>query len=161
LFDGCDAPPDFSFQDATSALAAANALFDQVFLDGPPGQFDSSSALTNGCTTGIFSSLTPFQFPNSLQVTTAQATNDFNVLDGAPSIVSINLTTDTFPAITLNYARWSLSQPVPLPNALPLFALALVGLGWRMRRRTKGNSEQSDRTPSLCQLDRNAVNMRR
>ena len=49
LFGGCDAASDFPFSTAADAVAAAAALIDQVFLDGPDGAFDSQPFLTAGC----------------------------------------------------------------------------------------------------------------
>lgn len=39
----------FDFKTASSAGDAAKALLDQVFLDGPQGQFDTHPELTRGC----------------------------------------------------------------------------------------------------------------
>ncbi len=49
LFTGCDALSDFTFNTVEEFSAAAQALFDSVFLDGPQGMFDSIPSLTNGC----------------------------------------------------------------------------------------------------------------
>ena len=49
VFSGCDVASDFQFQTQGAAGVAAQALLDQVLLDGPLGQFDSSPALTNDC----------------------------------------------------------------------------------------------------------------
>jgi hypothetical protein len=42
VFNGCDDPTDFIFPTSATAVAASQALIDQVFLDGPLGQFDSN-----------------------------------------------------------------------------------------------------------------------
>ena len=64
LFNGCDDVSDFTFQTSLAASVASQALLDQVFLDGPLGNFDSSPNLTNGCSIGLAStrcwSLTPY-----------------------------------------------------------------------------------------------------
>ena len=62
LFNGCDETSDFTFQTQASALLAAQALLDQVFLDGPQGQFDSSPTLTNGCDVSPCVSFIPYNF---------------------------------------------------------------------------------------------------
>ncbi len=50
LFNGCDELSDFTFQSLSTALAAAQALIDQVFLDVAVGkEFDSQPTLTFGC----------------------------------------------------------------------------------------------------------------
>jgi hypothetical protein len=48
LFSGCDSLSDFTFTDSR-AIAASQALLDQVFVDGVLGNFDSMPALTRGC----------------------------------------------------------------------------------------------------------------
>lgn len=47
LFSGCDSDADFLFNQVTGNLAA-QALLDQVFLDGPDGPFDSAPQMTRG-----------------------------------------------------------------------------------------------------------------
>ena len=49
LYNGCDEISDFTFQTQSSAALASQALLDQVFLDGPLGNFDSDPTLTFGC----------------------------------------------------------------------------------------------------------------
>ncbi len=60
LFNGCDSAADFTFTTQADALAASQALLDQVFLDGGAGAFDSLPAITNGCTSnGVCDVFTP------------------------------------------------------------------------------------------------------
>ena len=49
LFSGCDSSTDFAFANEAGGLAAATALANQVFLDGPEGNFDTLPGLTFGC----------------------------------------------------------------------------------------------------------------
>ncbi len=49
IFSGCDSTSDFDFTTEVAGLAAATALGDQVFLDGPEGDFDTLPGLTAGC----------------------------------------------------------------------------------------------------------------
>ena len=49
LFDGCDSIDDFTFVTQAEATAAAQALLDQVLVDGPAGQFDSVPSQVAGC----------------------------------------------------------------------------------------------------------------
>jgi len=49
VFNGCDSNSDFTFQTLASANLAAQALLDQVLVDGAPGAFDTDPELTNGC----------------------------------------------------------------------------------------------------------------
>jgi hypothetical protein len=48
IFGDC-IPANFDFDNLADAQAAAQALLDQVFLDGPLGNFDSDPGLTAGC----------------------------------------------------------------------------------------------------------------
>jgi hypothetical protein len=49
LYSGCDEVSDFPFQTEDDARDAAQALLDQVFIDGVYGQFDTIPTLTYGC----------------------------------------------------------------------------------------------------------------
>ena len=65
LFDGCDSVTDFTFSSEADALAASQALLDQVFLDTAQGDFDADPGLTSGCintTFGVCEVWTPFGF---------------------------------------------------------------------------------------------------
>jgi hypothetical protein len=61
VFGACDLA-HFTFTDSLQATLASQALLDQVFLDGPSGQFDSDLALTFGCGEASVqcSALTPY-----------------------------------------------------------------------------------------------------
>ena len=51
VFAGCDALSDFQFETFEGAVAAADALLKQVFVDVPSaGNFDTHPELTFGCT---------------------------------------------------------------------------------------------------------------
>lgn len=49
LFNGCNASA-FTFTTEATAMAASRALLDQVFVDGPAGNFDSVTNKIAGCT---------------------------------------------------------------------------------------------------------------
>jgi len=62
LYSGCDDVSDFTFQTQAAALLAAQALLDQVFLDGAD-LFDTNPELTFGCVdTGLCEAGTPYVF---------------------------------------------------------------------------------------------------
>ena len=85
VFAGCDQASDFTFSDGTTALAATNALADQVFLDGNSGAFDSQPDLTFGCTSVTRCiPITPYELSGTLFVNSAYFFNS----SGDPSTPS-------------------------------------------------------------------------
>ena len=130
LFSGCDEVGDFTFQDAASAEAAANALLSSVFT----GIYDTDPSRTFNCTANGCFVLTPFnfiEFPgpilNVLLFTAFNtATDDNTALQSlAPSDDLVQ-----FPDIV--YARWT---SVPEPGSLALLGLGLAGLSLSRRRK--------------------------
>ncbi len=62
LFSGCDEASDFTFTTRNGATAAAEALLEQVFLDGID-LFDTEPELTVGCTSPLrCNTLVPYEF---------------------------------------------------------------------------------------------------
>ncbi|MEM8843974.1 MAG: hypothetical protein AAGB35_02930 [Pseudomonadota bacterium] len=138
LYSGCDEVSDFEFQFLALAQNAAASLIQQVFLDGPLGDFDSDPTLTNGCEANPF---------NRCDIWIPYALNDSGVIlmeyfnfsdssgltDGASSEgpEDINFDTSTDPQIT-----YAIFTPVPVPAAVWLMGSALVGLVG-LSRRTK------------------------
>jgi hypothetical protein len=144
LFDGCDEQSDFAFQTGTAALAAAQALLDEVFTDSLAGSFDSIPTLTLGCgNVGGCYVATPISYLAIIdQVNAAVAFNaatestDFIGTTGVASGFSTG-TDPTFGARFV-YARWTSAAVVPLPAAgwLLLSAIGGVfGLGWYRKGR--------------------------
>lgn len=145
VFNGCDALPDFDFTDSSSALAAARALMEQVFIDVGTGQeFDTIPTLTRGCipsTNGACAPATPYapKFPQprgDVMVPSAVALNfpveTADTVLVATSIAEFNVSNET-------WARWSLSPTSPaLPEpgswASAALALGLLALAQRRRR---------------------------
>jgi hypothetical protein len=145
IFSGCDDWSRFDFPNAEStALAAAQALLDQVFLDTPEGNFDSETALTFGCehAESCFA-LTPYSFFGAGAPVAAIAYNraaGSSFREGVGSaLIRFDTTDDPFSV----WANWSPSaaqpQPViPEPSSLILLGTGAVGVVVRMRR---GRSE--------------------
>jgi hypothetical protein len=143
VFTGCDGASDFTFTDGTTALAATNALADQVFLDGISGAFDTQPSLTFGCTSlNRCIPITPYELSGTLFVNSAYFFNS----SGDPS------TPSDFTALGIEavgedygadgrrvYAKWSLSEtePVPEPATLTLFGVGLATTRWAMLRRQR------------------------
>ena len=111
LYDGCDEASDFTFTDFASASLAAQALLDQVFLDGASGSFDTSPHLTTGCeTTTECYSHTPYE----VAISNLQAALAFNGYatgerygDGAPITWNGVNTFASDEASLHNYAVWT------------------------------------------------------
>lgn len=123
----------FTFNTLTSATAASQALLDQVFLDGPLGQFDSKPTLTNGIEIdGLFGRVdtvfnrqggtTAFGYASVLNYKLdANDTTSFNV--GHDWLV------DSGENGLVTHAVWEVAvNPVPIPAAVWLFGSGLIGL---------------------------------
>jgi hypothetical protein len=131
LFSGCDELSDFTFQAQADALAAAQALLDQVFVDGGAGNFDSNPELTAGCSESTHCFLyTPFSaLPNN---TSAYAAN-FSPSAGDPDDVGLAVT-GTMDTSSSTADAWAVWTAAPEPTAPALLCLGLAGLTARRRR---------------------------
>lgn len=139
VYGACTAD-HFDFTEYLPALSAAKALYDQVFIDTPQGNFDSNPALTFGCEasrclTLIAFSTTPERHPTSYTV----AVN--NVLNRSDNYGQF------FPSLDLDYklvdnvnlARFTLSA-VPEPSSWAMMIAGFGLAGVTMRRKHKTNT---------------------
>lgn len=115
------------FHDSTSALAASQALMDQVII----GIYDSDPSLVNGITTADFETdiLTPYA-TNGTNAIVAAAINSSNEIndgwaDGGIIPADVDMTSLSF----ITFALW---QPhlttVPEPTTIFLLGAGLIGL---------------------------------
>lgn len=133
LFNGCTS---FTFNTLSSAVAASQSLLDQVFLDGPHGNFDSLPDLTFGVDGGarrgdIFTpyGLTPTG--NGALIGVARNGSTDLTLDGIESVSA-----DTLSNPLSVYAVWSPSvSPIPEPEIYAMLGLGLGMMGWVGRRK--------------------------
>ena len=142
LYSGCDSISDFPFSnhsnDGTLLRIAMTALFEQVLIDSPLGNFDSSPALTNGCNvlggcqinTPLFpSSSTEFIASFGAVNTTALDQGQVQSLDHITAGSATYNSVHQFPEFDQNvFAVWNQSAVVPVPAAIWLFGSGLLGL---------------------------------
>jgi hypothetical protein len=143
LFAGCSLE-DFTFKTLETASLAAQALLDQVFTDGPSGNFDSDPKLTNGCEASadrfnFCNVIIPYTFWTDGSVIGRRALNNaitslYPDLTGSMGILA---TLNTSGMSNYAYATFFEEAPVsavPLPGALPLAAAGFGIFGFLRRR---------------------------
>ncbi len=140
LFAPCDPSSVYVFSGSTAGQAAAQALLDQVFLDGGLGTFDTDPELTAGCeiafnVCSIHTPHTAFAGGNgvfaSSTVNFSPTGSDFAAASG--TIMGNNDLTGNGGNV---WAVWApASGAVPEPAVALLTAVGLLGLAISGRRR--------------------------
>lgn len=136
VFDGCDEAGDFDITDAATALAAAQALADQVYVDDPLGNFDTDPATSITCPTlisGRCSMIVPYAADG---LGTFDGFGFVNYVDEASDSVFGSKGPSLDSSSSTGFARFTLAGPtdVPAPGPLMLLPLALGLLALRRRR---------------------------
>jgi hypothetical protein len=162
VFNGCDPAEDFLFTSGTLALAASQALLDQVFVGENPGNvdpmqlpgfLDDRPGLTQGCNNGGPSgfsdfrectALTPYAFSGGTELLAGFATNYGDVFDGDPlmqdhAALSSIVGGGTATSVVQTFAVWSRSPvtAVPEPSTFALLCAGLIALARPSSRRAR------------------------
>lgn len=141
LYGLCNSADLFPFNTHEAATAASTALMDQVFVDGPLGNFDTDPGLTAGISAGtVFASIIT---PYGLQSSTLKIVFLQQSVDEAFDYTAVS----TLPGTTTNttiysgdvFAVWSPSAPVPEPTETALLLTGLGLLSLRAARRVRPN----------------------
>jgi hypothetical protein len=152
-FTGCDnADDDFDFHNAVDPVIAAQALLDQVFVDGDAGLFDSDPTLTFGCSSSdlcvsfipkflffVGDPTDPSNLPraeSTISMNQSSSTNRPEDSVDRGAIVNLFDTRDGDQDF-VNFVRFTFQegQPVPEPGTLALFGVSIIGLAAIRRRR--------------------------
>ena len=129
LFDGCDEASDFAFSTFQDARAASIALNNQVFFDGPLGDFDSNPELTRGITRsrGIMATIFGFsETPGGVDYSNFENGNG-TPGNGDTDRGARSIGVDVTPNGLITYAKWEVAA-VPLPAGGLLLMSGLAGL---------------------------------
>ena len=145
IFNGCDSSSDFTFNLQSQALAASQALLDQVFIDGVDGDFNSDATLTAGIeyafdpagTEAWAYIYTNYEVGGSILRGAYAYFDNFLIYDST-NIYQTTPTNDNSTIANQTWAVWSnASSPsaVPVPAAVWLFGSGLIGLIGVARRK--------------------------
>jgi len=141
VFVGCD-QSRFAFMTSDSALAASNALLNDVLLDGPQGDFDSIPTLTVGCLAqgntacGI---LTPYEVVGSGSSSSIRTWMAFNGALADPGTGPNHTglrSADPDEDFIFGPHVWAVWTSVPEPSSLISLSFALLALASIWCRRT-------------------------
>ena len=140
LFAGCDDGGDFDFNTPWQGHDAAQALIDQVFVDGPAGMFNSNPELTVGCegSSTICRIIIPHTIVSGTALFLSALTRNNDEGAGAVGWAYIPNDFDTSIYDIKTFAQFTQTlSGVPLPSAFWLFGTVLLGLVGIKKRGTK------------------------
>ncbi len=125
LFGGCDVSGPFIFSTQASRTMAAQALLDQVFVDGPLGAFDSTPDLTNGCE---FADHCEVRIPSGIFAPTGDFGVQLAFNDAGNNDLNIDLTfAGDVDTTGLSHAVFAVFSVAPEPGVGALLSAALLG----------------------------------
>ena len=144
-FSDCDnAEEDFAFNNAADAVIAAQALLDQVLLDGPAGNFDTDFGLTRACRVSGPPPYCEIFVPWGLVLNSAQTLTNVAVAL-ARNTRDVTATVEVGEEDTRLHGRntnigsfgsaWAIFTHVPEPGTLLLFGFGAGGALFAGRRR--------------------------
>lgn len=106
----------YPFGTLPNAQAAGQALLDQVFIDGPAGDFDSAPHLTAGCDSAtVCAAATAFSSDPPSNILEVSAVNVSGFPGDLVQNFSVSQTLDTTSIVDAVYAAWTLSPLPPGP----------------------------------------------
>ena len=144
LFNGCNEASDFGTSSAATAVLFAEALRDQVVIDGSQGNFDSDPGLVAGCSAGedecVFINPYGVDASNSLGVWFYNNASSADTILTGPAFTPFSFETGDPFGDGITWARWSLQATPAVPSgswSTTLVLLALLsGAGMRAMRTT-------------------------
>lgn len=147
IYGGCNAVSDFDFFTAASANVAAQALLDQVFLDGSAGNFDSISSLVRGCGTTNCNAVIPYAIGTGTYAGTfiGLGARNYNAGSGTDSVdvAGFSINADLTTSGSGVFTRFSLSPSVsgvPEPSTWAMMQMGFGAMGISLRRRKRSTS---------------------
>lgn len=131
IYGACDAA-HFTFATSASAQAASQALLEQVFIDGPAGDFDSHPELTAGCahihTCNAFTAYALDTAQASFYRWSATNVDPTQLVGDNATQMTNFITLDTSASSISTWAVWTAQTTgrAPEPGSIALVAAALA-----------------------------------
>ena len=145
LFNGCDAASDFVADSQATANLFAQALRDQILVDGPQGNFGSDPGLAAGCATGVTQCI--FIIPFDVDSANSLGVWFYNNATGADTILSTVASTPfgfTSSSGSITWARWTLHSTPAVPSgSWPIYVGLTLFIAWIGQRSIRPHGEST------------------